>query len=246
MVLAWILVSTFIVSLISLAGAFTLSLKGRLLERLLFGLVGFSAGALVGGAFLHLIPEALELAPSTPVFYCLIAGLVMFFMLERYLHWRHCHEEGCKVHPFTYLNLIGDGAHNFLDGIVIAVSFTVSLKLGIATTIAILLHEIPQELGDFGVLVYGGFSKRKALICNFICALTAMAGAMLGYFIAGIEAGFVRFVIPFTAGGFIYIATSDLIPEIHKEKNIRRASAAFAAFLLGIVFMALTRYFLSE
>lgn len=238
MILAWVLGSTFTVCLISLIGVFTLAIKDELLQRILFCLIGFSAGALIGGAFLHLLPEAFQKTKSDCVFYYLIAGIVLFFLMERYFHWRHCHEDNCDIHAFTYLNLIGDGLHNFIDGMVIAASFTASVKLGLVTTLAIILHEIPQELGDFAVLVYGGFTKQKALFFNFISALTAMLGALAGYFISGLAQGFTSFILPFTAGGFIYIAASDLIPQIHKEKDLGRSTAAFIAFLFGIVFMA--------
>lgn len=247
MVLVWILLSTFVVSLISLIGVFTLAIKDKLLQQISFGLIGFSAGALIGGAFLHILPEVLEKTKSQAVFYYIIGGIVLFFLMERYLHWRHCHEEGpCKTHAFTYLNLVGDSFHNFVDGMMIAASFVLSIKLGIVTTLAVILHEIPQELGDFGVLIYGGFSKRKALIYNFISALTAIIGAIAGYFITDFARGFSNFILPLTAGGFIYIATSDLIPEIHKESNLKRSSLAFIAFLFGIIFMALAKQLLPE
>jgi len=244
MVLIWIIVSTFLVSLISLVGIFTLAIKEKLLKSILFCLIGFSAGALIGGAFLHILPEALQESSSQAVFHYLILGIILFFLMERYFYWRHCHEGACDIHAFTYLNLIGDGLHNFIDGMVIAASFIVSVKLGVITTLAVIFHEIPQELGDFGVLVYGGFSKQKALLYNFISALAAMVGAITGYFISGVAGGFSNFILPLTAGGFIYIATSDLIPEIHKEKDQRRASAAFVAFLFGIAFMAAARLLL--
>jgi len=247
MVLVWILISTTIVSLISLVGIFALGLREQLLHKILFGLIGFSAGALIGGAFLHLLPEALAGTESFIVFSYLILGIVLFFMLERYLHWRHCHQEGaCDIHPVTYLSLIGDGFHNFLDGMIIAVAFITSFKLGIVTTLAVIFHEIPQELGDFAVLVYGGFSKKKALFYNFLSALTAIFGAIAAYFIADIASGFSKVILPMTAGGFIYIAASDLIPEIHKEKDLKRSTLAFIAFLFGIGFMALARVILNE
>ncbi|MDD5115587.1 MAG: ZIP family metal transporter [Candidatus Omnitrophica bacterium] len=247
MVLFWVIVSTFIVSLISLVGIFTLSIKDDLLHKILFCLIGFSAGALIGGAFLHILPECLETNSSEAVFSYLILGIVAFFLMERYLHWRHCHEDkGCKIHAFTYLNLVGDGFHNFIDGMVIAASFIVSLRLGAVTTLAIILHEIPQELGDFAVLVYGGFTKRKALLFNFASALMAVFGAITGYLITDLVRNFTNFILPFTAGGFVYIATSDLIPELHKENDLKRSTAAFFAFLLGIIFMALVKHFLPE
>jgi len=245
MVLFWILVSTFLVSLISLVGIFTLAIKDNLLHKILFCLIGFSAGALIGSAFLHILPEALEKNKSSAVFSYLILGIIIFFIMERFLHWRHCHEEGvCKTHAFTYLTLVGDGFHNFIDGMVIAASFLVSFQLGVTTTLAIILHEIPQELSDFAVLVYGGFTKQKALLFNFASALLAVIGALTGYFINDYVRGFSNFILPLTAGGFIYIATSDLIPELHKEKDLKRAMAAFFAFLLGIAFMALAKKFL--
>lgn len=241
MVLVLILTSTLLVSFISLIGVFTLAIKEKLLDRILFCLIGFSAGTLIGSAFLHLLPEVLAKSKSIPVFSYLILGIVLFFILERYFYWRHCHNGVCDVHAFTYLNLIGDALHNFIDGMVIAVSFVVSLKLGIVTTLAVIFHEIPQELGDFGVLVYGGFTKRRALYCNFMVALTALLGAILGYFISDITSGFSNFILPLTAGGFIYIAASDLIPQIHKETNPKRSTLAFISFLCGIAFMGLAR-----
>jgi len=245
MVLFWILASTFLVSLISLVGIFTLAIKDSLLHKVLFCLIGFSAGALIGSAFLHILPECLENNKSTTVFSYLILGIIIFFIMERFLHWRHCHEEGaCKTHAFTYLTLVGDGFHNFIDGMVIAASFMVSFQLGLVTTLAIILHEIPQELSDFAILVYGGFTKKKALLFNFASALMAMIGALVGYFINDYIQGFSNFILPLTAGGFIYIATSDLIPELHKENDLKRSMAAFSAFLLGIIFMALAHKFL--
>lgn len=241
MLLFKILISTFIVSLISLVGVITLAIKDKLLQKILFCLIAFSAGALIGSAFLHILPDALEKLNSEAVFSYLIFGIVMFFLLEKYFCWRHCHESGCAVHAFTYLNLVGDSFHNFLDGMVIAAGFVVSVKLGIVTTLAIIFHEIPQELGDFGVLVYGGFTKKKALICNFLIALLAMIGAVAGYFLSDFAKGFSNFILPFTAGGFIYIAASDLIPEIHKENDSVRSILGLVSFLSGIIFMALIR-----
>ena len=244
MILVWILASTFLVTLISLVGIFTLAIKKNLLQKILFCLIGFSAGALIGGAFLHILPEVLEKTKSGLTFHYVILGIVIFFLMERYFYWRHCHDGVCDIHAFSYLNLIGDGLHNFIDGMMIAVSFTVSIKLGTVTTLAVIFHEIPQELGDFGVLIYGGFTTRKALFYNYISAFAAMVGAVAGYFISGVAVGFSNFLLPLTAGGFIYIATSDLIPEIHKEKDLKRSTLAFIAFLFGIIFMALSRRFL--
>lgn len=237
MTLIWIIASTLAISLLSLVGVLTLAIKKSLLQRILLLLVGFSAGALTGGAFLHLLPESLEqLKPGETLLYALI-GFTFFFLMERLFYWRHCHEGKCDVHAFTYLNLFGDGLHNFIDGLVIAASFIVSIPLGIATSIAVASHEIPQEISDFGVLIYGGFSRSKALFFNLLSALTAVLGGVIGFYLSSFVAGFAPALLPITAGGFIYIAASDLIPELHKEKDNNKANLAFLLFLLGIVFM---------
>lgn len=237
MTLLWIMGATIIVSLISFIGVLTLVIKGKLFDNILFSLIGFSAGALIGGGFLHLLPEALEQLSAETVFAYFIFGFVIFLVLERFFHWRHCHEGVCDIHAFTYLNLIGDGIHNFIDGVVIAVSFIFSIHLGVITTLAVIFHEIPQELGDFGVLVYGGFSKTKALFYNFLSAVTAIAGALLTYFLADKIQSISFGLLALTAGGFSYIASSDLIPEIHKQKDVKKANMAFLLFIAGLVFM---------
>jgi len=241
MILVWILGSTFVVSLISLIGVFSFAVNDKLLKDTLFLLVGFAAGALIGGAFLHLIPEAMEVIDVQVVFLYLMVGFVLFFVLERYFYWRHCHNGVCDVHTFTYLNLFGDGLHNFMDGIIIAISFTASIKLGIVTTLAVIFHEIPQELGDFGILVYGGFKKTKALFFNFLCALAAILGALVGYLLANRIESLSPILMAITAGGFIYIAASDLIPELHKVAEIKRSNLALLFFIFGIVFMWLAK-----
>jgi zinc and cadmium transporter len=236
--LLWIILATFIVSLISFIGAATLALSEKLLKKILLALVGFAAGALIGGAFLHLLPESIENGVSSleNIFMTVIIGFVIFFVLEKLL-WRHCHERACPIHVFAYLNLLGDGVHNFIDGLVMAASFVVSIPLGLTTTLAIAAHEIPQELGDFGVLVYGGLKPRRALFLNFVTALTAVAGGLAGYYLFPYMGGAMVYLLPFAAGGFLYIAASDLIPELHKEADTTRTAISFALFLIGIVMM---------
>jgi len=241
MTLIWILSATILVSIISLIGIFTLGIRTKVFDRVVILLVGFAAGGLIGSAFLHLLPEALEECEHASVFLYALIGFTTFFLMEKYLYWRHCHDGVCDIHAFTYLNLIGDGLHNFTDGIIIAASFMADLKLGMVTTLAIILHEVPQEMGDFGILTYGGFSKQKALFFNFLCGVTSIIGALIGYLLVKLTANISLFFIPFTAGGFIYIGASDLIPELHRQKNAKRANAAFIAFILGLVFMALAR-----
>jgi zinc and cadmium transporter len=238
----WALSASFIVSLISLIGIFSLFLKERFLNKVLFLLIGFSAGGLIGGAFLHLLPEAIEQTKDQIIFIYIILGFASFFILERYLHWRHCHQEGaCDVHAFTYLNLIGDGVHNFTDGLVIGSSFVVNIYFGIITTLVIIFHEIPQEIGDFAVLVYGGFGKVKALFYNYISSLTCILGTIIGYALSTRVGGFCVFLYPFIAGGFIYVAACDLIPELHKESDVNKNTLSLLAFFAGILFIFLAR-----
>jgi len=209
-------------------------------------LVGFSSGTLLGGAFIHLLPESIEINAAT-AFYYVIIGIISFFVLEKFLYWRHCHEEECPVHTFVYLNLLGDGVHNFIDGMIIAATYVISFasgnyQLGLATTLAVIFHEIPQEIGDFGVLVYGGLSRKKALTYNFISALTAIAGAIITYFLAYLQNS-MEFLVPFAAGGFIYIAATDLMPELHKKSHGGESLIQFLTIVSGILLMTYLKLF---
>lgn len=235
------MLSTLLVCLLSLVGIIALLLKNKILNKILLVLVGFSAGALMGGAFLHLLPESLEETKAITVSLFLLVGFSSFFLIERFLHWHHCHKGICEVHTFTYMNLFGDGVHNFIDGVIIATSFITNIHLGIVTTIAIIAHEVPQEIGDFGVLIYGKFTKAKALFFNFLSALTAMVGALFGYFLSNTFQNIIPSILPFAAGGFIYIAASDLIPELHKEPDIKKSLLSFCFFLAGISFMFIVK-----
>lgn len=239
--LTYIILATIVVSLLSFIGIVTLSLKEKKLNKILLFLIGLSAGTLMGGAFLHLLPEATEENTGLDVFILVLVGFITFFIIEKVLHWRHCHKGECDVHTFTYMNLIGDSIHNFIDGLIIAASFITSVPLGITTTIAISTHEIPQEIGDFGVLIYGGFSKKKALLLNFLIALTAVLGGLTGYLISNLIDNMVLYILPFAAGGFIYIAATDLIPEIKKELNMKKYMATLLVFILGILIMWITK-----
>lgn len=239
--LVWAISASVVVSLISFIGIFALLLNEKILNEILILLVGISAGALIGGAFLHLLPEALEKSNTTFTYLYLIIGFILFFIMERYLLWRHCHEGKCDVHPVSYLNLMGDGIHNLIDGIIIGASFAVDIKFGVVTTLAIIFHEIPQELGDFGVLVYGGMNKYKALFYNFLSALMAVVGSIIGYAFAEQTGSFTKFILPFAAGGFIYIAACDLIPEIHKQADIKKATLSMFFFVIGIILMLLVK-----
>ena len=235
-VLIQILIAVLIVSLISLLGILIFFRK-KTLDRILFYLVSFAAGTLLGAAFLDLLPEALEegFRESVPVF--ILIGILSFFVLDKFLHWHHHHagHEHEEVHGFTYLNIVGDAIHNFLDGAVIAISFMNSTALGIIATIAIIAHEIPQEIADFSILIYGGFSKAKALIYNFLTALTAVVGALAAYFYSNAINNSTIFLTSFAVGGFVYIASTDLIPEIQKEKDLKKSLVQLVLLALGIL-----------
>jgi len=232
------LIATIIISAIALVGIIFLVFSKKTLNKILLLLVGFSAGTLIGGAFLHLIPEAAEKGDWDNVALAILIGFSVFFIIERILMWHHCHEqEECDVHTFAYTNLIGDGVHNFIDGMVIAASFSVDYRLGIATSIAVIVHELPQEISDFGVLLYAGFTKVKALLFNFASAVLAIFGALVGYFLSSRVENIMYLLLSFAAGGFIYIAASDLVPELHKEKNLKKTILSFLLFVVGVVFM---------
>ncbi len=236
MTLLYIIIATLFVSSVSLTGIFFLFLNKELLDRILFILVSLATGALIGGAFLHLLPHSLEYLEPVTASWFFIGGFILFFILERILRWRHCHEWGCEIHPVTYLNIIGDGLHNFIDGIVIAASFLVDIRFGIITTLIVLAHEVPQEIGDFAILVFGGMNRVKALLYNFISAFTAVLGGLFGYIFFRSES-LIPYIMAFAAGNFFYISATDLIPELHKEPDIRKSINSFVFFIAGIFLM---------
>ena len=234
------IVSVLIVSIIPLAGIFILGIPLDKLRKILIYLVSFSAGALLGDAFIHLFPELLKSgAYSALVGIYVISGIMIFFILEKFVHWQHCHMPLHKkhIHPFAYMNLVGDGLHNFIDGLIIAASYIVSLPVGLATTIAVILHEIPQEMGDLGIMLYAGFSKMKAIMLHFLTGLVAVIGTLLGLWLSGFFADSEIILVSIAIGGFIYIACSDLIPELHKETNVKISIAQIISFILGILVM---------
>jgi len=222
--------SVLAVSIISLIGIFAVIIGRDNLNKMVMMLIGLSAGALLGDSFLHLIPEAVQ-DGGPNLWLWLLAGILTFFILEKIVHWRHCHlpTAADHPHPVGLMNLVGDSLHNFIDGMVIAGSFLISPALGLATVIAVVSHEIPQELGDFAILIYAGYSQAKALFYNFISAALSIIGALFALAVGGRLEGFTNFIIPFTAGGFIYIAASDLFPELKKDNE--RLGQAFLQLL---------------
>ena len=233
-----ILASVTVVSLISFVGVIFIGLKESLLRRVVMVLVGFASGTLLGGAFFDLLPEAVNMInPPITIFYFVTLGIIVFFCIEKFLYWRHCHEEECQVHTFAYISLVGDGVHNFIDGMIIAATFVLSFELGFITTLAVISHEIPQEIGDFGVLIYSGLGKRKALTYNFISALTAILGAIVTYYVVYLRSNY-ALLVPFAAGGFIYIAATDLMPELHKKSHAGESIIQLLSILFGLGLMA--------
>lgn len=242
MIWLYSIISVCIVSSISLIGVFALVLNQKFLNKILLFLVAFSAGGLLGDAFIHLLPESVAQSGfNLFVALSVLSGIVVFFVLEKFLRWRHCHDVSCSghTHHLGTMNLISDGVHNFIDGLLIGASFLISIPLGITTTIAVVLHEIPQELGNFSVLLHSGYTIKRAIFYNFISALTAIVGVVVVLLI-GERVMMVReFMVPFTVGTFMYIALSDLIPELHKEMGWKKSLLQLASFILGIGLMVL-------
>lgn len=233
----WIFLSGLAMSVIALVGSVTLLLREETLRRIVRPLVAFAAGSLLGGAFFHMLPAATAGAEDpAPVFLWAMVGFGVFFALEQFLHWHHCHRASadCKQ-PLTYLILLGDGLHNFLGGLGVAGVFLIDVRLGIAAWLAAVAHEVPQELGDFGVLVHGGWSRGRALLLNFASALTFLVGALLAW--AASARIDVAFLVPFAAGNFVYIAASDLVPEVNKHHDPVANLVHFVSFVAGLALL---------
>jgi zinc and cadmium transporter len=242
--LFWYMVlSVTAVSLLSLIGISLLALSHKAFHEIVFGLVALAVGALFGDAFLHLMPDAFsDPSRSTQSSIYIILGILLFFCMENFLHWRHQHsDEHQEIQPYGYLNILADMTHNFIDGLIIGASYLVSFKMGLATTLAVMLHEIPHEFSNFGILVKSGFSRWKALFLNFLTALTALLGGIIAWWVGGQTGSFSQVLIPLTAGGFIYIAGSDLVPQLHKDVKPLRALLQFLAILAGVGLLYLVK-----
>lgn len=240
--LSLIIIATFATSVVSLIGIFFLRKNMR--EKLSYYFISFAAGVLLTSAFTDLLPEAQEGAKEINIFLPALLGIVVFFFLERFMLWFHHHEHEDRIKPSAILILLGDGFHNFFDGFAIAAAFLTNPGLGITTTIAIIAHEIPHEIADFSMLIYGGMSNAKALFFNFVSALTAILGGISGFYFLNVVKKVNPFAIAFTAGVFIYIACSDLIPESHKDFRIQKKWVHSLFFVAGITALYLVEMIL--
>ncbi|MCB0271773.1 MAG: ZIP family metal transporter [Bdellovibrionales bacterium] len=235
-VLYWIMGSGFCMSAIALVGSLTLIVSKETLDRSILPLVSFAAGSMLTTSLFIFLPESIEhLGNETPVFISFVSGFLMFFVLEQFLHWHHCHHSSGKHRPLTYLVLISDGIHNFIAGLAVASAFMIDIRVGITAWIAEALHEVPQELGDFGILIHGGWERKRALIFNFISALTFPFAGLVVYFLS--QSINVSYLLPFAAGNFLYIAAVDLIPEIKNHASLKTNMSHFIFFLLGMALL---------
>ncbi len=241
--LLWIILGGVLMSAIALVGSLTLILKEDILHKIVLPLVAFSAGCLMGGAFLHMLPEVLhETEDHLAPFLWVLAGFITFYALEQFLHWHHCHRDSatCKK-PLGYLILIGDGLHNLIGGLSVAAAFVMDIRLGIAAWLAAAAHEVPQEMGDFAVLLHGGWTKKKALLLNVISASSFLVGGLIAYAVSSrVE---IWFLVPYAAGNFIYIGASDLVPEVNKQRELKGSLIHFASFAAGIGLMYVMKVF---
>ncbi|MEK7587032.1 MAG: ZIP family metal transporter [Patescibacteria group bacterium] len=240
------IMSVVAVSVVSLIGAITLSLQIARLKKIVFALVALAAGALFGDVIIHIIPKLFEsgVAPKISGLFLLI-GILTFFILEKFLHWSHQHEMNECVEPghnhppmsLGKLNLTADGLHNFIDGLIIGASYLVSPGVGLATTFAVILHEIPQEIGDFGILIHAGFTVKKALLFNLLSASLAIFGTIIALMLGSQVTVFGTYLLAVAGGGFLYIAGSDLLPELQKTTEVKKSLIQFLAMLVGIGLM---------
>ncbi len=231
--LAWITVGGIVMSVLALSGSLTLLLPKRSFDRVVPLLVALAAGTLIGGALLHMLPEAVDaMGNELEVYLWLVGGFLSFFVLEQFLHWHHCHRAVAEHGPLGYLILVADGAHNFIGGLAVAGAFLVDIRVGVVTWIAAAAHEVPQELGDFGILIHAGWSRSRALLFNFASALTFLLGGWVAYALAGRFE--VTWLLPFAAGNFVYIAAADLIPELTGYPEAARKALLSGMFVLGL------------
>jgi len=232
--LTWIVVAGLGMSALALVGAITVFMSASTLDRIVLPMVGLAAGSLLGGAFFHMLPESVDaLGNGTGAYLAVVVGFIVFFVLEQFLHWHHCHRAEHSEHrPLGHLVLLADGLHNLIGGLAVGGAFVVDIRVGIVTWLVAAAHEVPQELGDFGVLVHSGWQRRSALAWNLASALTFLVGAVAAYALA--ERVEVAYLLPFAAGNFLYIGAADLLPEITSETRTRDKLETSGTFLVGL------------
>ena len=220
-----------------------LLLNNKWLERISSYLLYLAGGTLLGSALLGLIPEATESMCIHDVAMWVLGGIILFFILEKIILWRTCRDENCarQNHAAAPMIIIGDAIHNAIDGVVIAASFLTSVELGIFVTFSVLLHEIPQELGDFGILIKSGYSRKKALLYNMLSGSSAIVSGVLAYFLLDYVEHFIPYTIAIAAASFLYVALADLIPEMHKESKAKESVIQIVLILVGITIIYLSR-----
>jgi len=247
MTLLYILAVTFISSILSLVGSFFLARKKAWPKQLLLQLTAFSSGVLLATSFLHLAPEAVEELPADQVFSIIFVSIIVFFVLERLVLWHHHHEDDhcCGPSPSAWFITFGDSLHNFLDGVLITGTFLVDPKLGLLTAFAVAAHEIPQEIADFSIMVAGGMKRRQALLFNVISALFSIVGAVVSYFFITSIEWMIPYVVSFSVGMFLYVALSDLIPELHSHDlgNKQKWSQLLLFFVRVLLILGMTIIF---
>jgi len=243
MLLGWIMLFSVLGSVGAIAGAALLLFFQEGTRKILLPcLLSYAIGTLLGAAFLGMIPNALEQNTALAISGTVLAGIVIFFVLEKIIIWRHCHEAECEVHGAAGpLILIGDAFHNFVDGFVIAAAFLTSVPLGVAASLAVIAHEIPQEVGDFAILLENGYSKTRALALNMLSSLATLPGAVIAYFFLGATREAVPFILALSAASFIYIAVADLVPSLHRQTGLKPAIKQIVLVLAGIGTIAIFR-----
>lgn len=236
-----IILSIFIISIISVVGLILIFFKKFDYEKNIYYMISFAAGTMLAASFFEVIPESLE---ATGTVNYIFLGIILFLFIEKYIHWHHCNRESCedkhkKIKPYVFLNLLGDGLHNFIDGAIITAAYMTNFELGLLTTISVAVHELPQEIGDFSILLKGGLKFRKALLFNFLTALTAFLGMFFTIFAGNYIENINPILLSIAAGGFIYLALSDIIPETHKETESKKIFKQTLFLILGIILVYL-------
>jgi zinc and cadmium transporter len=244
MLLTWVIVFSILGSVGAIIGAaLLLTFPAHMRKTLLPSLLSYATGTLLGAAFLGMIPKGVQQATALSVSSTVLAGIILFFLLEKMIIWRHCHDVECEVHGSAGpLILIGDAFHNFVDGFVIAAAFLTSIPLGIAASLAVIAHEVPQEVGDLAILLESGYSRARALVLNMLSSLATLPGAVIAYYFLGTTMEAVPYILALSAASFIYIAVADLVPSLHRQIGLKPALMQFVLVLAGIGTIAIFQF----